>query len=163
MNFSRAFVLRPVATTLIAVGLFLAGAAAYALLPVASLPNVTFPVVFVAASRPGADPKTMAASVAAPLERRLGAIAGVNEITSVSSLGNTRIVMQFDMSRNVDAAARDVQAALNAAATDLPSDMPGLPRVFKANPNAFPVLVLALTSRTLPISAVFDAADSVLA
>jgi multidrug efflux pump len=162
MNFSLPFIQRPVATTLLAIGLFLVGAVAYQLLPVASLPSIDFPTIRVSASRPGADPMTMAATVAAPLERRLGAIPGVTELTSTSSLGSTSIAIQFDVSRNVDGAARDVQAALNAAASDLPSDLPSLPNFRKMNPSAAPVLILAMTSKTLPPSAVFDAADTVV-
>ncbi len=163
MNFSEPFIRRPIGTTLLSVGLFLIGAVAYFQLPVASLPSVDFPAIRVSASRPGADPATMAATVAAPLERRLGEIAGINEITSSSSLGATSISLQFDLSRNVDDAARDVQAALNAAATDLPSDLPNLPVYRKANSAAFPVIILALTSKTLPNTALYDAADTVIA
>ncbi len=163
MSVSRPFILRPIGTTLLAIGLFLVGIVAYRALPVASLPSVEFPVISVTASRPGADPETMAATIAAPLERRLGEIAGVNEMTSVSSLGSTRISIQFDLSRNIDGAARDVQAALNAAARDLPGDLPTLPRFRKINPAAAPVLILALTSDTLGPSAVYDAADTVIA
>ena len=163
MDVSTPFIKRPVGTTLLAIGLFLVGAAAYWQLPISSLPSVDFPTIRVSASRPGADPATMAASVAAPLERRLSSIAGVNEITSTSSLGVTSISVQFDFSRKVDYAARDVQAALNAAATDLPGDLPTLPNFRKANPNSFPVLILALTSDTIPTSAIYDAADTVLA
>ena len=163
MNFSHPFIRRPIGTTLLAVGLFLVGAVAYRFLPVASLPSVDFPTIFISASRPGADPNIMAATVAAPLERRLGEISGVTELTSVSSLGNSRIVVQFDLSRSVEGAARDVQAALNAALSDLPSDMPTLPTFRKANPAAAPILILALTSKTMQPSAVYDAADSVIA
>jgi hydrophobe/amphiphile efflux-1 (HAE1) family protein len=162
MDISSHFIRRPVGTTLMAIGLFLVGAVAYVFLPVASLPSVDFPVIRVSASRPGADPATMAASVAAPLERHLGEIAGVNEITSNSTLGNSTIAIQFDLSRNIDNAARDVQAALNAAATDLPGDVPLL-NVRKANPAAAPVFILAMTSDTLPASAIYDAADTVVA
>ena len=162
MNLAAPAVRRPVATTLLALGLLLIGIAAYPLLPVASLPTVDLPTLRVFAQRPGADPETMAATVAAPLERRLGAIPGVTEITSTSALGNTSIVLQFDIRRKVDKAAQDVQAAINAAAADLPSDMPTLPQVRKFNPAAAPILVLALTSATLPTSAIYDAADSVL-
>ena len=163
MNLSEPFIRRPVATTLISVALLLVGLVAYRLLPVASMPTVDFPTIRVMASRPGADPATMAATVAAPLERRLGAIAGVSEITSQSSLGSSSISIQFDLSRNSDSAARDVQAALNAAATDLPSDLPTLPTFRKANPGAFPVLILALTSKTLGGPAIYDVADTVIA
>jgi hydrophobe/amphiphile efflux-1 (HAE1) family protein len=162
MNFSRPFIRRPIGTTLLAVGLFLVGAVAYSFLPVASLPSVEFPTIMVSASRPGADPGVMAATVAAPLERRLGEIAGVNELTSVSSLGSSRIIVQFDLSRSIEGAARDVQAALNAALSDLPGDLPTLPSFRKFNPAASPILILALTSKTLPGSAIYDAADSVI-
>jgi hydrophobe/amphiphile efflux-1 (HAE1) family protein len=163
MNFSRPFIHRPIGTTLMAIGLFLVGAVAYVFLPVASLPSVDFPTIFVTASRPGADPDTMAATVAAPLERHLGEISGVTELTSVSSLGYSRIVVQFDLSRSIDGAARDVQAALNAALSDLPGDLPALPHFHKANPAAAPILILALTSKTMQPSAVYDVADSVIA
>ena len=163
MNLSAPFIHRPVATTLISVAIFLVGFVAYVFLPVASMPTVDFPSIRVSASRPGADPATMAATVAAPLERGLGAIAGVNEITSQSSLGTTSISLQFDLSRTSDSAARDVQAALNAAATDLPSDLPTLPIFRKANPGAFPVLILALTSRTMSASQIYDVADTLVA
>ena len=123
-NFSEPFIRRPVGTTLLAIGLLLVGIVAYRFLPVASMPTVDFPTISVTASRPGADPETMAATVAAPLERRLGEIPGVTELTSRSSLGSTRISVQFDLNRNIDGAARDVQAAINAAQTDLPADLP---------------------------------------
>ena len=163
MNFSYPFIRRPIGTTLMAIGIFLVGCVAYAFLPVASLPSVDLPTISVNANRPGADPNTMAATVAAPLERRLGEIAGVTELTSVSSLGSTHITVQFDLSRSVDGAARDVQAALNAALSDLPGDLPTLPTFRKFNPSAAPILILALTSKTLHPSAVYDAADSVIA
>ncbi len=163
MNFSYPFIRRPIGTTLLAIGLFLVGAVAYDFLPVASLPSVDFPTISVSANRPGADPNIMAATVAAPLERRLGEISGVTEITSVSSLGNSRITIQFDLKRSIEGAARDVQAALNAALTDLPGDMPTLPTFRKANPSAAPILILALTSKTMQGSAIYDAADSVIA
>jgi hydrophobe/amphiphile efflux-1 (HAE1) family protein len=163
VNFSYPFIRRPIGTTLLAVGLFLVGAVAYSFLPVASLPSVDFPTINVSASRPGADPNIMAATVAAPLERRLGEISGVTEITTVSSLGSSRITIQFDLSRSIEGAARDVQAALNAALSDLPGDMPTLPTFRKANPAAAPILILALTSKTMQPSAIYDAADSVIA
>ncbi len=163
MNFSRIFIRRPIGTTLLAIGIFLVGIVAYTQLPVASLPSIEFPTIFISASRPGAAPDVMAATVAAPLERQLGTIAGVSELTSVNSLGNTRIVVQFDLSRSIEGAARDVQAALNAALTDLPGDMPTLPRFRKVNPSARPILILALTSKTLRGSQIYDAADSVIA
>jgi len=163
VNFSYPFIRRPIGTTLLAIGLFLVGAVAYLFLPVASLPTVEFPTIYVSASRPGAEPNVMAATVAAPLERRLGEISGVTELTSVSSLGSSRITIQFDLNRSIDRAARDVQAALNAALADLPGDLPTLPTFRKANPSAAPILILALTSKTLQPSAIYDAADSVIA
>jgi hydrophobe/amphiphile efflux-1 (HAE1) family protein len=163
VNFSAIFIRRPVGTTLLALALFLVGVVAYYFLPVASLPSIDFPIIGVSASRPGADPATMAASVAAPLERRLTGISGVNELTSANSLGSTQIIMQFDINRNIDSAARDVQAAINAAETDLPSDLPNLPTFRKASQSSTPVLVLAFTSETLPLTSVYDAVDSVIA
>jgi len=163
MNFSYPFIVRPVGTTLLAIGLLLVGIVAYRFLAVASMPNVELPTIRVTASRPGADPAIIAATVAAPLERQLGTIAGVTEITSVSSLGQTSITVQFDLSRKIEGAARDVQAAINASLTDLPSDLPSIPSFRKFNPAAAPVLILALTSRTIPASAIYDAADTVVA
>ena len=163
MNISEPFIRRPVGTTLLAIGLFLAGAVAYFFLPVSSLPAVDLPTIRVIASRPGADPATMAASVAAPLERRLTEISGVAELTSSSSLGSSVITVQFDTNRKIENAARDVQAAINAAATDLPLDLPVLPTFRKANPAAAPILILTLTSDTIPASAIYDAADTVIA
>lgn len=162
MSISEPFIRRPVGTTLLAIGLVLVGFVAYRFLPVQNIPNVEFPSIFVGASRPGADPTVMAATVAAPLERKLGEIAGINQITSTSSLGSTRISLQFDINRNIDRAARDVQAAINASLADLPSDLPALPTFRKANPAASPVLILALTSSTMPTSAIYDVADTVL-
>ncbi len=163
MNISAPFIRRPIGTTLLSLGLFLVGVVSYFQLPVASLPAVDFPAIRVQAARPGADPGIMAATVAAPLERRLGEISGVNEMTSNSTLGSSSITLQFDLSRNVDDAARDVQAALNAAVTDLPGDLPTLPVYRKANSASFPVFILALTSDTLPTTALYDAADTVIA
>lgn len=163
MNISEPFVRRPVGTTLLAAALFLLGAVAYFFLPVASLPAVDFPAIGLSAARPGADPETMAASVAAPLERRLSGISGLNELTSTSSLGAAQIVAQFDINKDIDAAARDMQAAINASLVDLPSDLPAAPSFRKASQSTMPVLVLALTSDTLPTSAIFDATDSVIA
>lgn len=162
MNISEPFIKRPVGTTLLAIGLMILGIVAYRFLPVASLPTVDLPTIVVSASRPGADPASMAASVAAPLERHLGTIAGVTQLTSVSSLGSSTIIVQFDLSRSVDGAAQDVQAALNAAATDLPGDLPTLPSFRKINPAAAPVLILALTSDNVAPSAIYDAADTVV-
>ncbi len=163
MNFSRPFILRPIGTTLLAIGLTLAGAIAFKFLPVSSLPNFAIPFINVTAGRPGADPATMAATVAAPLERRLGEISGVSEITSSNGLGSTRISLMFDPSRKIDNAARDVQAAINAALADLPNDLPALPAFRKANPAAAPILIVALTSKTMPGSAIYDVADTVIA
>jgi len=163
LNFSLPFIERPIATILLSIGLFLVGAVAYSFLPVAALPNVEFPTIHVSANRPGADPSTMAATVAAPLERRLGEIPGVIELTSTSSLGTSSISIQFDIGRKIDSAARDVQAALNAAVADLPGDLPSLPSFRKANPNGAAIIILALTSDTLQASAIYDIADTVLA
>ncbi len=163
MNFSRPSIERPIGTSLLAFGLLLLGIVAYRFLPVASLPTVEFPTINVTAQLPGADPEIMAATVAAPLERHLGEIAGLNEMTSVSSLGSTRISMQFDLGRSIEGAAQDVQAAINAAASDLPADMPSLPRYRKSNPAAAPILILALTSQSIPASDLYDAADTVIA
>jgi hydrophobe/amphiphile efflux-1 (HAE1) family protein len=163
MNFAFPFILRPVGTTLLAIGLFLAGLVAYRFLPVASMPTVEYPTIRVSASRPGADPSVMAATVAAPLERRLGQIPGVVEMTSTSSLGNSNITIQFDLNRSIDGAARDVQAALNAALTDLPADLPTLPSMRKVNPAATPIMILALVSKTMRGSAMYDIADTVIA
>src|SRR5258708_6502526 len=162
-NFSEPFIRRPIGTTLIAIGLFLVGAVAYQFLPVASMPTVDFPTISVTANRPGADPETMAATVAAPLERRLGEIPGVTEMTSRSSLGLTRISVQFDLTRNIDGAARDVQGAINAAIADLPGDLQSTPSFRKSNPAAIPILILALTSKNVAPSAIYDAADTVVA
>ena len=163
MNFSRPAIERPIGTSLLAFGLLLLGIVAYRFLPVASLPTVEFPTINVTAQLPGADPEIMAATVAAPLERHLGEISGLNEMTSVSSLGSTRISMQFDLGRSIEGAAQDVQAAINAAASDLPADMPSLPRYRKSNPAAAPILILALTSKSIPASDLYDAADTVIA
>ncbi|WP_044588098.1 efflux RND transporter permease subunit [Bradyrhizobium sp. LTSPM299] len=163
ISISEPFIRRPVGTTLLAIGLFLIGIVAYEFLPVSSVPNVDFPMIRVSASRPGADPSVMAATVAAPLERKLGEIAGIDQITSTSSLGSTSIQVQFSIGRDIDHAARDVQAAINASLADLPSDLPSLPRFHKSNPAAAPVFVLALTSKTISTSAMYDVADTVLA
>ncbi|OOG51727.1 efflux RND transporter permease subunit [Polaromonas sp. C04] len=163
MNISRSFIERPVATTLLTLGIALAGLVAFRLLPVSPLPQVDFPTISVSASLPGASPETMAATVATPLERALGSIAGVTEITSSSALNSTRITLQFDLSRDIDGAARDVQAALNAARTLLPSGMPGNPTYRKVNPADAPVLILSLTSDTMTQGQMYDAADSILA
>src|SRR5690606_28599544 len=141
---SAFFIARPVATILLAVGMVLSGVVAYFHLPVSALPQVEFPVISVSASLPGASPETMAATVATPLERALGSIAGINAITSRSSLGSTRVVLQFDLSRSIDDAAVEVQAAINAARSQLPSSLPDNPTYRKVNPADSPILVIAL-------------------
>jgi multidrug efflux pump len=163
MTFSAPFIRRPVATGLLALFLLLAGCVAYRFLPVAALPSIDIPTIVVFANRPGADPETMATSIAAPLERRLGEISGVTEITSTSAIGSTLIIVQFDIARDIDGAAHDVQAAINAATPDLPSDLPIRPYFRKFNPAEMPVLTIALTSDTLSAAQVYDAADSILA
>ena len=162
MNLSGPFIRRPVATVLLTVGIALAGIGAFFALPVAPLPQVDFPVVSVSASLPGASPETMATSVATPLERRLGVIAGVNEITSTSGNGSTRISLQFDLNRSIDAAAREVQAAINAARADLPATLRSNPTYRKANPSAAPVLILALTSKTRSPGQIYDAVSNIV-
>jgi hydrophobe/amphiphile efflux-1 (HAE1) family protein len=163
MGFSGIFIARPVATILLAIGLFLSGAIAYQFLPVAALPAIDIPTIVVFASRPGADPETISNSVAAPLERRLGEIAGVTELTSISSIGYSTIIIQFDLGRDIHSAASDVMAAINAAATDLPSDLPIRPFYRKFNPAEAPVMELALSSSSLSPAKIYDAADTILA
>jgi hydrophobe/amphiphile efflux-1 (HAE1) family protein len=163
VSISSPFIQRPIATSLLAAAILLAGILAYTRLPVAPLPRVDFPTIQVSASLPGASPETMASSVATPLERRFGRIAGLSEMTSSSTLGSTSITLQFDLERNVDAAARDVQAAIAAAGGELPPDLPLKPSYRKVNPADSPVLIIALTSDTLPLSEVFDAANTILA
>ena len=163
MSISTPFIFRPIATILLTIGMALVGGVAYFLLPVAPLPQVDYPTISVTASLPGAAPDTMAATVATPLERALGAIAGVNEMTSSSSMGSTRITLQFDLTRTVDSAAHDVQAAINAARTLLPSGMPGNPTYRKVNPADAPIMILALTSESLTRGQMYDAASTVLA
>lgn len=163
MNISEPFIRRPVATTLLTIGVRLAGALAFRLLPVAPLPQVDIPTISVSASLPGASPEVMAATVATPLERALGRIAGVNEITSQSSLGNARITLQFDLNRNIDGAARDVQAAIQAARTELPTSSPNNPTYRKVNPADAPAMILAMTSDTLTQGQIYDAASTIVA
>jgi multidrug efflux pump len=163
MNISQPFIDRPVATTLLTLGVALAGAIAFRLLPVAPLPQVDFPTISVQASLPGASPETMAATVATPLERALGRIAGVTEMTSSSSLGSTRITLQFDLNRDIDGAARDVQAAINASRSLLPSGLPNNPTYRKVNPADAPIMIIALTSDTMTRGQIYDAASTVLA
>jgi len=160
MNLSKLFIERPIGTALLSLGIFLFGMLAYFSLPVAPLPQLEFPIIFVSANQPGASPDTMAQTVAAPLERHFGQIPGINEITSSSSLGSSVVIMQFDLSRDIDGAARDVQAAINAAQADLPAGLPSPPVYRKANPNDAPMLILALTSDTLPLEQLFDLADT---
>jgi len=162
VNLSAPFIARPVATTLLTIGLALAGLVAFFKLPVSPLPKVDFPTISVSANLPGASPETVATSVTTPLERRLGAIAGVSEITSSSTVGNSRIILQFDLSRDIDGAARDVQAAINAARADMPTDLRNNPQYRKINPADAPVMVIALTSNTLGQGRLFDAASNIL-
>ena len=163
MNVSGPFIRRPVGTSLLAAALLLSGALAFTFLPVAPLPQVEFPVISVSAGLPGASPETMASAVATPLERQFGRIAGINQMTSTSQLGSTNIVLQFDLNRNIDAAGRDVQAAINAARSQLPANLPGNPNYRKVNPADAPILILALTSDTITLPRMYDAADSILA
>src|SRR5438105_11296204 len=162
MSISAPFIRRPIGTSLLAAALLLSGILAFFFLPVASLPRVDFPVIGVGAGLPGADPQTMASAVATPLERQFGRISGVNQMTSTSQLGSTSIVLQFDLNRNIDAAGRDVQAAINAARSQLPANLPNNPSYRKANPAESPVLILALTSDTMSVLTTYDAADSIL-
>ena len=162
MNLSEPFVRRPVATVLLTIGLALAGIGAFFVLPVSPLPQVDFPVISVSASLPGASPETMATSVATPLERRLGTISGVNEMTSSSGVGSTRVSLQFDLNRKIDAAAREVQAAINASRADLPSTLRSNPTYRKANPADAPVIILALTSKTRSPGRIYDEVSNLL-
>jgi len=162
LSISAPFIRRPVATTLLTVALAMLGGIAYQFLPVAPLPQVDFPTIQVSAGLPGASPETMASSVATPLERQFGRIAGITEMTSSSSLGSTNITLQFDLNRNIDAAARDVQAAINAARGDLPSALPNNPSYRKVNPADAPILMLSLTSQVVPRERMYDLASSVL-
>ena len=163
MSISAPFIRRPIGTSLLAAALLLSGILAFNFLPVASLPRVDFPVIGVGAGLPGADPQTMASAVATPLERQFGRISGVNQMTSSSQLGSTSITLQFELNRNIDAAARDVQAAINAARSQLPANLPSNPSYRKANPADAPILILALTSDTMTVPQMYDAADSILA
>jgi multidrug efflux pump len=162
MNISAPFIKRPVGTSLLAAALLLSGALAFSFLPVAPLPQVEFPTISVGAGLPGASPETMASAVATPLERQFGRIAGINQMTSTSQLGSTSITLSFDLNRNIDAAARDVQAAINAARSQLPANLPGNPSYRKVNPADAPILILALTSDTITLPRMYDAADSIL-
>jgi multidrug efflux pump len=162
MSISSPFIRRPIGTSLLAAALLMSGILAFNFLPVASLPQVDFPVISVGASLPGADPQTMASAVATPLERQFGRIAAVNQMTSSSQLGSTSITMQFDLNRNIDAAARDTQAAINAARGQLPANLPNNPTYRKVNPADSPILILALSSDTATVANMYDVADSIL-
>jgi multidrug efflux pump len=162
-NFSAPFIRRPVATSLISLAILLAGAIAFRFLPVAPLPQVDFPTISVFANLPGASPETMASAVATPLERQFSRIASVSQMVSTSQLGNLNITLQFDLNRNIDAAARDVQAAINAARGQLPADLPGQPGYWKVNPADSPIMLLAMTSNNVLLPDIYDAADSVIA
>src|SRR3989454_518284 len=162
-NFSAPFIRRPVATSLITIAIFLSGAVAFRFLPVAPLPQVDFPTIGVGAGLPGASPETMASAVATPLERQFSRIAGVTQMTSSSGLGSTNVTLQFDLNRDINAAARDVQAAINAARSQLPADLPGQPTYRKVNPADSPILLLSLSSENIPPPEIYDAADSILA
>jgi multidrug efflux pump len=163
MNISAPFIRRPVATSLLTLALLLAGGLAYSRLPVAPLPQVEYPVINVGAGLPGASPETMASSVATPLERQFGRIAGINQMTSTSQLGSTNITLQFDLNRNIDAAARDVQAAINAARGQLPANLPSNPNYRKVNPADAPIMILSMTSSVQTLPQMYDAGDSILA
>src|ERR1035438_5111538 len=163
MNISEVFIRRPVATTLLTVAIALAGAVAFRILPVSPLPQVDFPTISVSAGLPGASPETMASSVATPLERQFGRIAAVTEMTSSSTLGSCSITLQFDLNRNIDAAARDVQAAIAAARGYLPTNLPNNPTYRKVNPADSPIFMLALTSDVLGKGQMYDAASTIMA
>src|ERR1017187_2977505 len=163
MNISAPFIRRPVGTSLLALAVLMAGALAFHFLPVASLPQVEYPVIVVRATLPGASPETMASAVATPLERQFGRIAGIDQMTSVSLLNSTNIAIQFDLDRNIDAAARDVRAAITAARGQLPANLPQNPSYRKVNPADQPILIMALSSDTIPRPRIYDLADSILA
>jgi multidrug efflux pump len=163
MNISEIFIRRPIATTLLTAAIALAGAVAFRLLPVSPLPQVDFPTISVGAALPGASPETMASSVATPLERQFGRIAGVTEMTSSSTLGRTSVTLQFDLNRNIDAAARDVQAAINAARGYLPANLPSNPSYRKVNPADAPIMIIAMTSKMLTKGQMYDAASTIMA
>src|SRR2546430_16626158 len=163
MNLSRLFILRPVATSLLMAAILLAGAVAYRQLPVSALPQVDYPTIQVLTFYPGASPDVMASSVTAPLERQFGQMPGLNQMMSTSSFGSPVITLQFALDLNIDVAEQEVQAAINAASTYLPRDLPNPPLYSKTNPADAPVLTLALTSQTLPLSKVQDLADPSLA
>src|SRR5579871_5126287 len=162
MNLSEPFIRRPVATTLLTMAIAFAGAIAFLVLPVSPLPQVDFPTISVSGSLPGASAQIMASSVATPLERQFGHIAGVSEMTSASSLGSTSITIQFDLSRNIDGAARDVEAAINAARTYLPANLPGNPTYRKVNPADAPIMIMGLTSDKFGPDKMYDEASTVI-
>src|SRR5947208_411365 len=163
MNLSEIFIKRPVTTTLIVLGIIVFGLMSYRLLPVSDLPTVDFPTIQVGAGLPGASPETMASAVALPLEKQFATIAGVNSINSTSSLGSTNVTLQFDLSRNIDAAAQDVQAMIAKTARQLPPQMPAPPSYQKVNPGDQPVMFLILKSDTLPLSTVQEYAETTIA
>src|SRR6266705_3396968 len=163
MHISAPFIRRPVATALLSLAILMAGAVAFYFLPVAALPRVDFPTIFVRTSLPGASPETMASSVATPLERQFGRIAGITQMTSTSQLGTAGIVLQFDLDRDINAASRDVQAAINAAAGQLPAGLPTLPTYRRINPAETDILDLAVLSDTVPRGRLYDLCDSFLA
>src|ERR1700724_3680189 len=163
MHISAPFIRRPVATSLLSVAILLAGGVAFYFLPVSALPHVDFPTIYVRANLPGASPETMASSVATPLERQFGRVAGITQMTSSSQLGATGIALQFDLDRDINAASRDVQAAINAAAGQLPANLPSLPTYRRINPADSPIMDMVLSSDTLPRGALYDLCDSFLA
>src|SRR5215510_1587566 len=163
MSVAELFIKRPVMTTLVMLGILMFGILGYRLLPVSDLPNVDFPTILVSASLPGATPETMASAVAQPLERQFSTIAGLDSMTSTSSQGSTQITLQFSLTRNIDAAAQDVQAMIAKAARDLPQNMPSPPSYQKVNPADQPVLFLNLSSPTLKLSDVDEYAESLVA
>src|SRR5262252_7712334 len=162
MSISTPFIKRPIATSLLTLALAMAGGLAYYFLPVAPLPQVEYPTLNVQTQLPGASPDTMASAVTTPLERSFGRIAGITELTSQSNTGQAQITMQFELDRNIDAAARDVQAAINAARGQLPANLPNNPGYRKQNPSSQPIMILALTSDVLDRSQIYDVADSIL-
>src|SRR5271155_4879381 len=163
MNLSRPFILRPIATSLLMAAILLAGSVAYKQLPVSALPEVDYPIIQVLTFYPGASPDVMASSVTAPLEKQFGQVPGLNQMTSASSQGSSIITLEFSLDLDIDVAEQEVQAAINAATTYLPKDLPNPPIYSKTNPADAPILTLALTSETLPLSRVEDLADTRLA
>src|SRR5262245_35659711 len=162
MNISAPFIKRPVGTSLLTLALAMSGCLGFLFLPVSPLPQVDFPTIQVSAGLPGASPETMASSVATPLERQFGRIAGVTQMTSTNTLGSTNVVLQFDLSRDINGAARDVQAAINAARGQLPANLPNNPNYRKVNPADAPIMLLSLTSDTIEVSRIYDMASSIL-